>query len=148
MKQMEKYSIDRFLSAQECVFEEALNEIKNERKTGHWMWFIFPQLRFLGKSEISFYYGITDENEAIEYCQNKVLYDRYIKCCKALLETKDEDIVRIMGNIDALKLRSSITLFYLVDESSSELYIKLIEKFYQGKFDDLTVQYIQKRRTI
>jgi len=139
--------IERFLTAQERDYARALSELKNGLKVTHWMWYIFPQLRFLGKSETAYYYGIADEAEAIAYCQNPVLRERYIACCQALDGLTECNPKRIMGEIDAIKLRSSLTLFYMVDGENGALYQRLIDKFYQGKWDSSTVQYIQARRT-
>lgn len=145
---MEKLSINRFLDAQESNYEQALNELRNGRKVSHWMWYVFPQLRFLGHSDIAYYYGIVDEQEAKDYCSNGILYNRYIECCKVLENIQETEPENILGSIDALKLRSSLTLFYMVDENNQALYKKLIDKFYNGKWDSLTMDYMVSRRTV
>ena len=92
------------------------------------------------------FYGISSENEGKEYCENELLYGRYIECCKALEGLTESNPVRIMGDIDALKLCSSLTLFYMIDEKGRELYKKLLDKFYGGKLDALTVDFIERGR--
>jgi len=145
---MERYPVERFIEAQERNYAQALAELRAGRKVSHWMWYVFPQLRFLGHSDTAYYYGIADEQEAKEYCANTVLYDRYIDCCKALESVKDSNPERVMGSIDALKLCSSLTLFYMVDEKNKALYEKLIDKFYHGRWDRSTIDYLVRRRTV
>ena len=77
------------------------------------MWFVFPQLKSLGRSEMSEYYGISGKEEAIEYFSNPILNDRYLECCKVLLDLKNDNPFEIFGFGDALKLCSSLILFYL-----------------------------------
>ena len=146
-KSMES-SVERFIEAQERNYGQALAELRNGKKTSHWMWYVFPQLRFLGHSDTAYYYGIADEQEAKEYCANTVLYDRYIECCRALESVQDSNPERVMGSIDALKLCSSLTLFYMVDEKNKALYEKLIDKFYHGRWDRSTMDYLIRRRTV
>lgn len=141
---MGKYPIERFIEAQKKDYEQALKELRNGKKVGHWMWYIFPQLRSLGKSEYAQYYGIENAEEAKDYCDNSVLYDRYIECCNALESLQNKNIVYVLGEIDSKKLRSSLTLFYIVDEKNKALYKKLIDKFYDGKWDNLTIDQLMK----
>ena len=137
-----KRDINRFLDAQNNWYDIALKEIKNGRKENHWIWFIFPQLRFLGQSFYSDIYGIEDLEEAKRYVNNSTLLNRYIECCNALLSLEELDINLIMGGIDAMKLRSSLTLFYIADENNRELYASLINKYYSGVYDKLTLDYL------
>ena len=145
---MKKYPIERFIEAQERNYAQALSELRAGKKVSHWMWYIFPQLRCLGRSDTAYYYGIVDEQEAKEYCANALLYNRYVECCKALEVISETDPVRVLGEIDALKLCSSLTLFYMVDEANQVLYKKLIDKFYRGKWDGMTMMYLLRRRTV
>lgn len=111
-------SLDRFLQAQEKTYEGALAELKDGRKTGHWIWWIFPQLKGLGTSHNSTYYGLADEAEARAYIQHPVLGARYRECVGVVhrhlcLEGVDPGV--LMGSeIDVLKLRSSLELFLRV----------------------------------
>ena len=136
--------MERFIKAQENVYKNVIEELRNEKKRTHWMWYIFPQLRFLGKSDRAVFYGIADVEEAKTFCSNKLLHNRYLECCNILLQTKENSPTIIMGEIDAIKLQSSLTLFYLIDETNSSLYRKLIDKFYNGEIDVSTYNYIKE----
>ncbi|CCX36263.1 putative uncharacterized protein [Clostridium sp. CAG:1000] len=137
-----KNDLERFLKAQEKDYEHALNEIKNGRKTGHWIWYIFPQIAGLGFSSTSKYYSIKDKNEAIEYLKNKTLKNRLIEICEALLSLESDDATYVMGYPDDLKLKSSMTLF---DEVSDiDVFKKVLDKFYKGEKDEMTISLLNK----
>ena len=137
-----KNDLERFLKAQEKDYEHALNEIKNGRKTGYWIWYIFPQIAGLGFSSTSKYYSIKDKNEAIEYLKNKTLKDRLIEICEALLSLESDDATYVMGYPDDLKLKSSMTLF---DEVSDiDVFKKVLDKFYKGEKDEMTISLLNK----
>lgn len=137
-----KNDLERFLKAQEKDYEHALNEIKNGRKTGHWIWYIFPQIAGLGFSSTSKYYSIKDKNEAIEYLKNKTLKNRLIEICEALLSLESDDATYVMGYPDDLKLKSSMTLF---DEVSDiDVFKKVLDKFYNGEKDEMTISLLNK----
>ena len=137
-----KNDLERFLKAQEKDYEHALNEIKNGRKTGHWIWYIFPQIAGLGFSSTSKYYSIKDKNEAIEYLKNKTLKNRLIEICEAVLSLESDDATYVMGYPDDLKLKSSMTLF---DEVSDiDVFKKVLDKFYKGEKDEMTISLLNK----
>lgn len=137
-----KNDLERFLKAQEKDYEHALNEIKNGRKTGHWIWYIFPQIAGLGFSSTSKYYSIRDKKEAIEYLKNKTLKNRLIEICEALLSLESDDATYVMGYPDDLKLKSSMTLF---DEVSDiDVFKKVLDKFYKGEKDEMTISLLNK----
>lgn len=137
-----KNDLEKFLKAQEKDYEHALNEIKNGRKTGHWIWYIFPQIAGLGFSSTSKYYSIKDKNEAIEYLKNKTLKNRLIEICEALLSLESDDATYVMGYPDDLKLKSSMTLF---DEVSDiDVFKKVLDKFYKGEKDEMTISLLNK----
>ena len=137
-----KNDLERFLKAQEKDYEHALNGIKNGRKTGHWIWYIFPQIAGLGFSSTSKYYSIKDKNEAIEYLKNKTLKNRLIEICEALLSLESDDATYVMGYPDDLKLKSSMTLF---DEVSDiDVFKKVLDKFYKGEKDEMTISLLNK----
>lgn len=137
-----KNDLERFLKAQEKDYEHALNEIKNGRKTGHWIWYIFPQIAGLGFSSTSKYYSIKDKNEAIEYLKNKTLKNRLIEICEVLLSLESDDATYVMGYPDDLKLKSSMTLF---DEVSDiDVFKKVLDKFYKGEKDEMTISLLNK----
>lgn len=138
---MDINSLDRFLEAQERMYETALREIKNGEKESHWMWYIFPQLRGLGRSQMAYAYGINGLEEAKAYLAHPVLSARLIEISEALLEHKGKDIEDILGDIDAMKLRSSMTLFALISEGGS-IYHNVLDCFYNGKTDSYTIELI------
>ena len=104
-------TLDRFVEAQQGVYAEALAELTAGRKRTHWMWFVFPQIAGLGHSAMARHYAIADLAEARAYLAHPVLGPRYAQCAAALLTHRGRDAVEIMGEVDALKLRSSLTLF-------------------------------------
>jgi uncharacterized protein (DUF1810 family) len=134
---MDINSLDRFLEAQERMYETALKEIKNGEKESHWMWYIFPQLRGLGRSQMAYTYGINGLEEAKAYLAHPVLSARLNEICEALLEHKGEDIEDILGDIDAMKLRSSMTLFAFISEKES-VFHQVLSCFFNGVIDELT----------
>lgn len=134
---MEK-SLDRFLKAQTTSYQQAYNEISHGEKDSHWMWFIFPQLEHLGHSWNAKYYGISDLEEAKAYLRNEVLKERLYAICEQLLVHQSKDIKDIMGNLDAKKLKSSMTLFDLVAPHS--IFAQVLDTFYEGQRDPLTLQ--------
>ncbi len=137
-----KSDLERFLKAQERDYATALNEIKKGRKTSHWIWYIFPQIAGLGFSSTSKYYSIKDKNEAIEYLNNKILRNRLIEICEALLSLESNDATYVMGYPDDLKLKSSMTLFNEV--SDIDIFKKVLDKFYNGEKDEMTISLLNK----
>ncbi len=132
----------KFLDAQEDDYEIALNEIKNGHKRSHWIWYIFPQIDGLGHSSTAKYYSIKDLEEAKEYLNNEILRSRLIEISNELLKLNDS-IDNIMGYPDNLKLCSCMTLFYEADPSI-DVFKKVIDKFYNGKFDENTIRILKK----
>ena len=139
---MDINSLERFIKARESVYATALNEIKQGKKRSHWMWYIFPQLRGLGISSMAYTYGIADIAEAKAYLVHPILSARLIKICEALLTLKNNDAEDIFGHIDAMKLRSSMTLFATASEDSS-VFHRVLERFYNGEMDDATLELLQ-----
>jgi len=103
--------LDRFLDAQALHIEQACAELSAGRKTSHWMWFVFPQLRGLGTSAMAERYGIAGLDEARAYLVHPILGPRLIDCCRRLLAVEGRSARQILGTPDDLKLRSSMTLF-------------------------------------
>lgn len=128
---MKDYNLDRFIKAQEHNYEIALEEIRRGKKSTHWIWYIFPQIKGLGFSENSNYYGISSLDEAREYLNNPILKDRLFEICKSLLNHRGKDIYSIIGRIDAVKLKSSMTLFDLVYPQN--IFKEILTEFYQGQ---------------
>ena len=136
--------LDRFIKAQEDAYLIALNEIKNGKKQSHWMWYIFPQIKGLGMSEISRYYGIDDEDEAKKYLDNDILGFRLREITLELLKLDIDNPVDIFGVIDAMKLKSSMTLFDYV--SDDKIFSKVLTKYYNGEVDDKTILICKKKK--
>ena len=133
------YNLSRFLEAQEWHYQNALAEIKRGHKSSHWIWYIFPQLKALGRSSTAQHYGIENLDEAKEYLANEILRARLLEITQALLELKNNDIEYIMGSsIDKLKLCSSMTLFHLA-EPTCEIFTKVLEKYFGGQSDLNTI---------
>lgn len=118
----------RFLDAQEESYKIALGEIKAGHKETHWMWWVFPQYKGLGYSDISQFYAIQSREEARVYWQDPVLGERLRECIKALLDLKTNDAVEIFGPTDAQKLKSCMTLFYY--HGGMELCGEVLDKFF------------------
>ncbi len=129
-------NLDRFIEAQDGVYEVAYNEIKNGKKRNHYMWFIFPQLKGLGMSYMSNYYGIDGISEAKEYLNHGILGKRLKEITKVLLSVENKSSEEIFGSIDSIKLKSSMTLFNMVSDDS--IFIDVINKYFNGEKDNLT----------
>ena len=131
------YDLERFLDARADVYETALEELRGGAKTGHWMWFIFPQIAGLGRSEVSRYYAIGSLDEARAYLAHPVLGPRLRECARTLLAVEGRSAERILGGIDALKLRSSMTLF-LRASPAEPVFRQVLERYYGGRTDEAT----------
>ncbi|CDA60785.1 putative uncharacterized protein [Clostridium sp. CAG:524] len=136
------YDIDRFIKMQELYYEIALSEIKDGYKRTHWIWYIFPQLKGLGQSYNSEYYGLDSVDEVIEYMKNPYLRNNMIEICNELYKL-DDSIENIFGYPDYLKLNSCMTLFeYSIQ--GEKIFGKIIDKFYNGKRDRVTLEMLEK----
>lgn len=131
MENIENTGLQRFIEAQNDSYDQALKEIINGRKLTHWIWYIFPQMKGLGFSYNSEYYGITSLQEARDYLENELLRKRLFEITESLLMHKGKDIESIMGDIDALKLKSSMTLFDAVQPGS--IFGEVLDEFYGGE---------------
>ena len=120
-------NLDRFIKAHEEDYELALKEIKNGRKLTHWMWYIFPQIKSLGMSETAQYYEIKSLEEAHAYLGNELLKSHLIEISNELLNLNTNDPVEVFGDVDSLKLKSSMTLFAYI--SDKEIFNKVIDKY-------------------
>ena len=132
-------SLQRFINAQEGIFQTALAEVMNGRKQSHWMWFIFPQIQGLGFSDTAKFYAIKDLKEAAAYIKHPVLGSRLLRFCKALLGLESSDAHKIFGSPDDLKLKSSMTLFSLVP-GADPVFQTVLNKFFAGKKDEKTLR--------
>ena len=141
---MSVYALDRFLEAQDShrygsSYEEALAEIKRGQKRSHWIWYIFPQLRGLGRSEKSYFFGIENAEEARAYLAHEILGARLIEITNVLLDLPETNIFLIVSGIDASKLRSCMTLFAQV-ENAPPIFSAVLKKYFNGKPDEKTLR--------
>ena len=138
---MRSDSMERFVQAQDAggTYDQALRELKAGRKTSHWMWFVFPQLAGLGRSAMAQAYALDSLDEARAYVAHPVLGPRLRACVAAVLSHPDRSAEQVLGGIDALKLRSSMTLFARADPDEPA-YAAVLETFYGGEPDPRTEQ--------
>lgn len=132
-----KFNIDRFLGPSNRMYDIALTEIKRGKKQSHWMWYIFPQLKGLGKTSTSELYGIASIEEAQAYFAHPILGKRLREITQAVLEVKNKTAFEIFGTPDYLKLKSSMTLFKLAAPEES-IFQEVIDTYYMGFDDGLT----------
>jgi uncharacterized protein (DUF1810 family) len=132
-------SLRRFVEAQDSggVYGSALAELRRGRKRGHWMWFVFPQVRGLGSSPTAQHYAIADLDEAVRYLADPVLGPRLRECARALVDLGATDAVDVLGGIDALKLHSSMTLFALADPDEP-VFRAVLDQYFDGALDEGT----------
>ena len=131
----------RFLDAQNKLYLTALSEIKKGKKETHWMWFIFPQIKGLGKSDTANYYAINDLKEATEFLEHPILGKHLIEISELFLTFKRKSADGILGDLDARKLRSCMTLFSVV-ENANPIFQEILEAFFSGEKDPLTLSII------
>lgn len=137
----------RFVDAQAGgVYERALAELRAGRKRTHWMWFVFPQIAGLGQSPTSLLYAISSLEEARAYLQHPLLGPRLAECCRALLDLGTHDAGAVLGQIDALKLRSSMTLFAAA-APSNPLFTQVLDAYFAGARDARTLALLSSRRS-
>lgn len=134
-------SLDRFIDAQKEDYDIAFREIRSGKKRNHYMWYIFPQIKGLGRSSTAKYYAIEDLDEAKEYIENEYLGNNLINISSELLKLKTNDPVQIFGEIDSKKLRSSMTLFELV--SDNDVFSLVLEKYFNGERDKKTLDLVK-----
>ena len=119
------------------MHDAAVRELRAGRKTGHWIWYEFPQLAGLGRSSMSVRYAISGLDEARAYLSHPVLGPRLVECCEALLVHRGRDAAAILGSIDAVKVRSSMTLFHRADPGAP-VFRRVLDAFYAGSPDPRT----------
>lgn len=134
-------NLERFINAQQYDYPVALYELKAGYKESHWMWFIFPQYKGLGYSSIAKYYAIQSKEEAIAYVHHPILGKRLIEISQVLLDLNCDDATAIFGSPDNLKLKSCMTLFYIVSKES--IFQQVIDKFYHGQYDQRTIELLE-----
>jgi len=133
------HNLQRFVDAQNAVFEQVCSELREGQKQGHWMWFIFPQLRGLGNSEVAIHFAITSRDEAQMYLKHSVLGPRIRECTRLVNLVEGRLINQIFGYPDDLKFRSSMTLFAAVT-SENQIFNDALQKYFCGEPDRLTLE--------
>lgn len=134
------YVLKRFLDAQNWsgTYEAVVSELRTGRKMGHWMWFIFPQVTGLGRSHMSREFGISSVAEAQAYLRHPVLGPRLTECAGILMGIEGKSATEILGGIDAVKLRSSMTLF-MSAEPEEPIFGEVLAKYFHGSADQETI---------
>jgi uncharacterized protein (DUF1810 family) len=132
------FKLRRFVDAQSPVYDQALNELTAGKKRSHWMWFIFPQFKGLGKSDMAETYAITSREEAEAYLEHPVLGARIREVTRIVNDLEDRTIEQIFGYPDELKFRSSMTLFAEVAEDDNE-FDEALDKYFEGEADPQTL---------
>ena len=140
------YDLSRFHKTQEKEYETALSEIRSGKKRSHWMWYIFPQLKGLGYSDMADYYGVSGIDEAKAYLADPLLKGRLVEIASALLGVESDNPREVMGSPDNLKLRSCMTLFAMADPEE-EIFRKVLDKFFNGEMDKKTMMMLDTGRT-
>ena len=136
------FDLNRFVSAQDKVYDRVLAELENGRKQSHWMWYIFPQLDGLAQSATSKHYAIKSSSEAMAYLNHPVLGRRLIECTDTILGIKGKTVSEIFGYPDDLKLKSSMTLFSEV--AANSIFSFVLDKYFQGERDTKTLQLLKQ----
>ena len=139
----DKFDLDRFIKAQEHSYERALADVKDGRKKGHWIWYIFPQIVGLGMSPTAVHYSIVSLDEAKAYMENPVLGKRLIEISQALLDCGVDDPVEVFGSLDSMKVCSSMTLFELT--KASDVFSNVLDTLYDGERDTLTLDIVKRQ---
>ena len=133
------FELSRFLVAQEDTYDDVLRELRQGKKTSHWMWFVFPQVTGLGDSEMSNYYSIASFDEAEAYLAHRVLGQRLIECASLVMDIEGESAEQVFGSVDAMKFRSSMTLFGKI-KSGHKVFQRVLDRYFDGVPDSNTLR--------
>lgn len=136
------FELNRFISAQEGIYDRVLAELRSGRKRTHWMWYIFPQIDGLGHSATTKHYAIKSMEEVRHYLNHPVLGPRLVECAEAVLAIEGRSISEIFGYPDDLKLKSSMTLFACVADPRSA-FVRILDKYFQGERDVRTLHLVE-----
>jgi uncharacterized protein (DUF1810 family) len=142
---LDPFDLQRFLQAQEPVFDRVQNELNNGHKRSHWMWFIFPQFAGLGGSEMSRRYAIHSREEALAYLEHPLLGARLRTCTQEVLNIRERSVAGIFGHPDDLKFHSSMTLFAQVAAADS-LFQQALNQYFHGILDDWTLSLMDSKQ--
>ncbi|MDE5566932.1 MAG: DUF1810 domain-containing protein [Muribaculaceae bacterium] len=137
----DRFNLARFFEGQYLIYPIALKELQTGVKRTHWMWFIFPQVKGLGKSYNSMFYGLSGIDEAKEYLAEPTLNNRLREITETVLNLQSDSILKVFGKIDSMKLQSSMTIFDLA--SPDDIFAKVLDKWYDGQRDSSTLKILQ-----
>jgi uncharacterized protein (DUF1810 family) len=135
------FDLNRFVDAQARVYGSVVEELRAGRKRGHWMWFVFPQIRGLGGSPMAARYGISSLEEARAYLRHEVLGPRLHECARLVNRVQGRSVEEIFGSPDDLKLRSSMTLFAHATDDNQE-FVTLLDNYFYGQEDPVTLAHL------
>lgn len=139
----DQFNLQRFLTTQQDLINSVLAELREGRKLTHWMWFIFPQMKGLGRSSDANYFGISSRAEAQSYLNHATLGPRLLECTRLVNEVQNRSIRQIFGEIDAIKFRSCMTLFLETDPNQM-LFKEALEKYFSGQRDESTIDLLRR----
>jgi len=137
------FDLNRFIDAQRVVYSDVLEELRSGRKRTHWMWFVFPQLAGLGRSETARFYAISGAAEAVAYLHDPLLGARLLECTRTVLEHSGKSVTAMFGSPDDMKLRSCMTLFASV-APEQVCFQQLLDRFFNGEPDEKTVALLEQ----
>ena len=138
------WNLERFKRQQAGDYETALEEVRRGRKRSHWIWYIFPQLKGLGRSQMADYYGISGLEEAKAFLKDPLLHDHLVEISRALLDLLERNPERVFGWPDVLKVCSCMTLFERASEGKEEVFSEVLEAFYGGRRDRRTLELLER----
>jgi uncharacterized protein (DUF1810 family) len=133
------YNLQRFVDAQNGVYEQVRSELRKGRKRGHWIWFIFPQIRGLGRSHMAEVFAIASKEEAAAYSNHSVLGPRLRECTQLVTQVEGRTLEEILGYPDNLKFRSSMTLFTQATDDN-QIFVAALRKYCNGELDPFTLE--------
>jgi uncharacterized protein (DUF1810 family) len=142
---LDPFNLQRFLQAQDPVFDRVQNELNNGHKRSHWMWFIFPQFTGLGDSEMSRRFAIRSREEALAYLEHPLLGARLRTCTQEVLNIRERSVAGIFGHPDDLKFHSSMTLFAQV-AADDNLFQQALNQYFHGILDDWTLSLMDSKQ--
>lgn len=137
------FDLERFLKEQEYSYAQALDEVRCGRKESHWIWYVFPQMKGLGSSSMSYFFGLSGREEAAAYLAHPVLGARLVQITEALLNQKERNPEKIFGYPDFLKVRSCMTLFEAVSAQEDNVFRRVLDAFYCGERDRHTLRMLE-----
>jgi uncharacterized protein (DUF1810 family) len=145
VNEIDQFDLQRFVDAQDRVYDAVLGELRRGKKDSHWIWFVFPQLRGLGRSPTAVRYGISSLEEARAYLEHDVLGPRLRECARLVAGIDGRSADEIFGWPDNLKVASSMTLFARATDDDAE-FRAVLDKFYDGEDDQATVERLSQAR--